>query len=256
MNFSSSSGCSGHCSRCGQTHSLPVSPALEAARELMQALEREGRIDLHLPKSEADPDLSLDYLWGPARGQMFGVLVYEDAAGMRGILKAFSCQYNGIWEVPGWVPPVFDVTAFHTLVDPVEREIKRLGREIAKIEEGEERRGLIRRRKEMSRELMRKIHDLYRLRNFQGESRLMGEVFQGTGNMPTGTGDCCAPKLLHYAAMHGLRPLGLAEFYWGRENRSGSRTHGEVYPACAEKCRPILGFQLCGVDELCLKDNQ
>ena len=154
MNFSSS-GCSGHCSRCGQTHSLPVSPALGPARELMQALEREGRIDLHLPKSEADPALSLDYLWGPARGQMFGVLVYEDAAGMRGLLKAFSCQYNGIWEVSGWVPPVFDVTAFHALVDPVEREIKRLGREIAALQEGEDRRGLVRRRKEMSRELMR-----------------------------------------------------------------------------------------------------
>ena len=250
MNIFASSGCSGHCSRCGQTHSLPVSPALEPARELMRNLEQEGRIDLHLPKSEADSALSLDYLWGPARGQMFGVLVYEDAAGTRGVLKAFSCQYNGIWEVSGWVPPVFDVTAFHALVDPVEREIKRLGREIAALQEGEDRRRLVRRRKEMSRELMREIHSLYRLRNFRGESRLMAEVFQGSGNMPTGTGDCCAPKLLHHAAVHGLRPLGLAEFYWGRENRSGSRRHGEVYPACVEKCRPILGFQLCGVDGL------
>jgi hypothetical protein len=68
--------------------------------------------------------------------------------------------------------------------------------------------------------------------------------------MPTGTGDCCGPKLLAQAAIEGLRPLGLAEFYWGRENRSGSRRHTTFSASCPEKCGPILGFMLCGLDEL------
>jgi hypothetical protein len=250
------SGCSGYCARCGRDHSLPMEPALEAAHELMRTLEREDRIDLHVPRSEADPAFSLDYLRGEARGQMFGVLVYEDASGRRGAFRAFSCQYNGVWEVPEWVPPVFDVTAFHALVDPVEREIKGLGRKIEEPGHEETRRALVRRRREMSRELMREIHGLYRLHNFRGELQPMAEVFQGAGNMPTGTGDCCAPKLLQHAAVRGVRPLGLAEFYLGRENRSGTRRHGVVYPACEEKCRPILGFQLCGIDKLLLQDNQ
>ena len=75
----------------------------------------------------------------------------------------------------------------------------------------------------------------------------MGDVFLGPA-MPTGTGECCAPKLLHHAATHGLTPLGLAEFYVGRTNRSGTRRHGEFYAPCAEKCAPILGFLLCGVE--------
>jgi tRNA pseudouridine32 synthase/23S rRNA pseudouridine746 synthase len=64
-----------------------------------------------------------------------------------------------------------------------------------------------------------------------------------------GVGECCAPKLLNYAALNGLKPLGLSEFYWGKENKSGTRKHGEFYPACAEKCQPILGFMLCGIKE-------
>jgi tRNA pseudouridine32 synthase/23S rRNA pseudouridine746 synthase len=38
------------------------------------------------------------------------------------------------------------------------------------------------------------------------------EAFLG---FPAGTGDCCAPKLLHEAALRGLKPVGLAEFWFG-----------------------------------------
>jgi hypothetical protein len=76
----------------------------------------------------------------------------------------------------------------------------------------------------------------------------LSEVFTGKA-MPTGTGECCAPKLLHHAAVHGLTPLGLAEFYIGRENRSATRAHGRFFAPCEEKCRPILGFLLCGLPE-------
>jgi tRNA pseudouridine32 synthase/23S rRNA pseudouridine746 synthase len=38
--------------------------------------------------------------------------------------------------------------------------------------------------------------------------------------LPTGSGDCCAPKLLAWAARAGLRPLALAELWWGA-GRSG-----------------------------------
>jgi len=187
-----------------------------------------------------DPRFSTDYLLGEARGQMFGVLECTAASGSIVVLRAFSCQYNGEWRVDGWVPPVLDVEGFHGIADPVDREIKALDRMIT---EGREP-GLVRRRRALSRDLMTRIQGLYRLTNFRGETRPMTEVFQG--GIPTGAGDCCAPKLLNHAALHGLTPLGISEFYWGRENRSGTRKHGEFYPACAEKCQPILGFMLCG----------
>ncbi|NJB68291.1 hypothetical protein GGQ74_001964 [Desulfobaculum xiamenense] len=241
--------CSGFCAHCGREHALPVGDALVAARELARVLDVSGRMDFDMDEAHADPRLALSHLWGEARGQMFGVMVCEDAEGRRHVLRAFSGQYNGLWRVDGWVPPVLDVDAFHRIGDPVERAIKALGREMAALPTSDPRRAeLSRRRKAMSQHLMRDFHDLYRLRNFHGDERPMAEVFLGGGGMPTGVGDCCAPKLLNHAVRHGLRPLGLVEFYWGRENRSGTRTHGLCYPACDGKCRPILGFMLCGLD--------
>jgi hypothetical protein len=101
-------------------------------------------------------------------------------------------------------------------------------------------------RRELSRSLMARIFELYRLTNFRGQTRSIKEAFLGP-SMPTGTGECCAPKLLHHAAVHGLTPLGLAEFYVGQENRSATRRHGQFFAPCAEKCRPILGYLLCGL---------
>lgn len=242
--------CSGFCAACGREHGLPVGPAAAAARDVVAALEANGRMDYDLPQDEADPRFSLEYLWGEARGQMLGVMTYVDASGAHGVLKAFSCQYNGAWNIMGWVPPIIDVEGFHRIGDPVERQIKALGREMAEHPKGSaEYVRLKRERKAMSQKLMKDFHALYRLHNFRSEVRPMTEVFLGGGGVPTGVGDCCAPKLLHHAANMGYTPTGIVEFYWGRENRSGTRRHGECYPACTEKCRPILGFMLCGLEE-------
>jgi tRNA pseudouridine32 synthase/23S rRNA pseudouridine746 synthase len=202
-------------------------------------LRTDGRLgDASLPSK-----FSTDYLFGEARGHMFGVLECKDSSGNTVVLKAFSGQYNGEWLADGWVPPILDVDEFYRLSDPVDREIKQLDRLIAEKKDPE----LIQRRKALSQELMKNLHALYTLTNFRGEAKPLTEVFKG--GIPTGAGDCCAPKLLNYAALNGLKPLGLSEFYWGKENRSGTRKHGEFYPACAEKCQPILGFMLCGIEE-------
>ncbi|MBU1001553.1 MAG: hypothetical protein KKE73_03410 [Proteobacteria bacterium] len=241
--------CAGYCRACGREHLLHAGQALELARRLMGQLEEHGRIDFDVPQAEADPRFGLDYLNGPARGQMFGVLAYRDARGHTGALKAFSCQYNGAWLVPGWVPPVVDAQVFARIHDPVERRIKALGREMGALPAVDPRRpALKQQRKALAQQNMKDLHALYQLHNFRGLTRSMAEVFLGPGGLPTGTGDCCAPKLVQYAARNGLTPTGLVEFYWGRENSSGTRHQGEFYPACPERCAPILGFMLCGLE--------
>lgn len=237
--------CAGFCRDCGCEHVLPAEAALPHARELMARLEKCGNIGLG--EAGDDPRLSLEYLYGPARGQMFGVLPYVDKSGVRGVLKAFSGQYNGIWEVPGWVGPILDPAEFERTIEHDEPRIKELTRRIEGLGMDDPvRLNMLARRRELSRSLMERIFGLYRLTNFRGQTRAMSEVFTGKA-MPTGTGECCAPKLLHHAAVHGLTPLGLAEFYVGRENRSVTRAHGRFFAPCAEKCRPILGFLLCGL---------
>ena len=59
-------------------------------------------------------------------------------------------------------------------------------------------------------------------------------------------GDCCAPKLINFAAKNKLEPISIAEFYWGQENASGSKKHLHFYGSCEEKCGPILGRMLYG----------
>ncbi|MCI5138390.1 MAG: hypothetical protein D3922_08230 [Candidatus Electrothrix sp. AR1] len=243
-------GAVGFCQSCEQEHCLPASPAEEAALQLMKTLESEGRIDFALPSHRADPRCSVDYLWGPARGKMFGVLIAQAPNWDKVHLRAFSGQYNGLWQVPGWVGPVFDCNAFHQVHDDEERAIKKLTRQIdGLVPSCPERQDLVRLRKKKSQQLMREIHSLYRLQNFHGQSAGLKKIFHSDKGVPTGTGDCCAPKLLQHAALHGLTPLGLTEFYLGKENASGSRQHGCFYPSCRTKCYPILGFMLCGAGQ-------
>lgn len=239
----------GYCRRCQAEHRLGPGDTLAACRRLMEELERQGTIDLFRGATTPDPALSTDYLFGPARGKMFGILECRDHDGRQRFLHAFSGQYNGRWLVDGWVPPLFDTATYASINEPAERRIKEIGNEMAQWrKDGEHYQQLRRERAALSRRLMRDLHHLYRLRNFRGEEVSMAEAFVGNGGMPTGTGDCCAPKLLGATLRLGLYPLGLSEFYCGRENRAGTRHHGQFSPACPEKCVPILGYMLCGLD--------
>lgn len=242
----------GWCARCGRMHLLPPDLAWPEALLLMERLARSGRIDFEAAVTDADPRCATAPLFAADGGKMFGVLVCGDSQGRPVVLRAFSGQFGGLWEVAGWVGPIFDPAAFDRLTRDTERAIKRLGAEIDQADAlPDYRQPLVHRRRTLSRDLMRQIHDLYRLANFRGEHRLLIDAFQGDSLPPSGTGDCCAAKLLQHAALHGLRPQGLVEFYWGRPNASGRRVHGGLYPACEARCRPVLGYMLCGLEEEC-----
>lgn len=144
-------------------------PGLGAARALLAELERRGSIGLGL---DNDPRLGLDYLSGPARGQMFGVLVALDQDGQKCVLRAFSGQYNSLWTVPGWVPPILDPAAFDQTIADDEPRIKALTRRIDPLVADDPlRHVLMAERRERSQRLMARIFDLYRLTNFRGQTR-------------------------------------------------------------------------------------
>ena len=240
-------GAKGYCRQCGEDHVLPRGRALSACEGVMAQLERHRHLMIFHPSSAPDPSLSTDYLFGEARGKMFGALVGRDAGGREVTLYAFSGQYNGRWTVPGWVGPVFSTELFDRVNGPAEKAIKAVGARMDALPQADPRRmELKKERKERSRQLMQEIFDLYRFRNFRGETAALMDIYGEAGLPPTGIGDCCAPKLLHHAAMEGIRPEGMAEFYWGLENASRTRRHGQFYTPCAAKCQPILGFLLCG----------
>ena len=109
------------------------------------------------------------------------------------------------------------------------------------------------RRKAMSEALQERIFRLFVVSNALGERRDLVEVFRPLGTLPpAGAGECCAPRLLNHAYNSGLRPVCMAEFWWGESPVGEIRHHGHFYPACRSKCKPILDFMLQGLD---VEDN-
>lgn len=105
---------------------------------------------------------------------------------------------------------------------------------------------LKRERKERSDALQRWLFDQFVMLNDRGERRTLTDIFADTPQHipPSGSGECCAPKLLQYAFAHRLKPLCMAEFWQGASPKMEVRHHGQYYPACRGKCKPILEWML------------
>lgn len=120
--------------------------------------------------------------------------------------------------------------------------------------------GLKKQRKEMSDALQEWLFRQYVLLNVRGEARDIIDIFmEQAGKMPpAGTGDCCAPKMLQYAFKNGMRPVCMAEFWWGPPPTNELRRQGHFYPSCSGKCKPLLGHMLKGlkVDDNPLSDGR
>ncbi|HBD26086.1 RluA family pseudouridine synthase [Flavobacterium sp.] len=102
-------------------------------------------------------------------------------------------------------------------------------------------------RRQKSGALQQKLFAEYSFLNQFGERKSIGEIFNN--NPPAGAGECAAPKLLHYAFEHQLKPIAMAEFWWGQSPKSEIRKHKQFYPACKSKCEPILlSHMLNGLD--------
>ena len=200
---------------------------------------------------------------GPKEGKMFGVLVVEEGdrsqeSGDRsayGFLAAYSGLLEGRNDWAYFVPPVFDAQQPDGYFKTREREISELI--------NEESRTLPSSlfplpSKTMSQELQLWLFRQYRLLNAKGETKDLVEIWQDYHSAPRirekyplppgGTGDCCAPKLLQYAYQHDLKPVCMAEFWWGESPKSLIRHHGQFYPACSGKCKPVLAWMLQGLD--------
>lgn len=94
------------------------------------------------------------------------------------------------------------------------------------------------------------LFDEYNFLNARKETRRVKDLFKARipDVPPAGTGDCAAPKMLQYAYANDLKPITMAEFWYGPSPASKVRKHGNYYPACRGKCEPVLEFMLQGLD--------
>jgi tRNA pseudouridine32 synthase/23S rRNA pseudouridine746 synthase len=98
-------------------------------------------------------------------------------------------------------------------------------------------------RRAASQVLSTAMFDAAKVTNARGDAWSLREVFAGPA-IAGGTTDCTVPKLLEAANVAGLRPLALAEAWWG--TTINGRHHGDIQLPCERKCQPVLGHLLCG----------
>lgn len=104
-------------------------------------------------------------------------------------------------------------------------------------------------RNKNSNDLHQKIFNQYHFLNIKGEEKSLNSIFKALNiQAPAGTGDCAAPKLLQYAFLNDLKPIAMAEFWWGKSSNSAIRKHKNYYPSCKGKCEPILSHMLKGME--------
>jgi hypothetical protein len=200
------------------------------------------------PHKASAPRGALELNSAMMEGKMLGVLIGRDREGSWVFLRAFSGQLGGRWRYPGWAPPLFDLREFaeeswrtqaqlHLLTRGLNTPQRSEGRPLEEVNALEQ--AMKRARKSISRRLTQRIHESYRLVNLSGEVRSLASLWPSA---PTGTGDCCAPKLICWASRLGITPLGLTEFWWGSETEGHRR--GAISLPCSTRCQPILPFLL------------
>ena len=193
---------------------------------------------------------------------MFGVLIVEQD-GKRYYLAAFSGLLAGSYLQDGFVPPVYNLQNPSGHFKQEEAQITAINH---RIQQGEDTPALRTERKTRSIALQRWLFAQFNLLNAQGTAQNLLDIFQNQPRIltpeeyfhkaeapstaikvPSGAGECCAPKLLQYAYQHNLRPLCMAEFWLGPSPKDELRTDGNYYPACQSKCKPILAHMLQGL---------
>ena len=146
-------------------------------------------------------------------------------------------------------------------------------------------------RKRKSDSLQHWLFENFVMLNANGEKKNLLDIFsewaERTGSKcvipPSGSGECCAPKLLQYAYIKELKPVEIAEICpspalwasspqgarrklpsfaenvigntnftlapWGEDaRRAGEGLSFSFRPACQSRCKPILDWMLQGLD--------
>ena len=190
------------------------------------------------------------------KGKMFGVLVVQKKDETYGFLAAVSGKLPNNVKCDKLIPSIFNDSADDFFINRGMTELTEISEEIKESSCQLEIYALKKGRKEKSIKLQEQLFKNYKILNLFGIEKNVIEIFKDSshGSPPSAAGECAAPKLLHHAFKHQLNPIALAEFWWGTPSENTERNHKEFYPACKNKCRPILEYMLDNT-ELFSKDN-
>ena len=180
------------------------------------------------------------------KGKMFGVLIVKNTHNQLGYLATFSGKLAGVKHDPIFVPSLFNMATDDDYLTKGMLGLTAMSNEINTTHDKAVLTQLKKARKEKSIKLQQWLFDQYHFLNLQGETKSLCDIFEEHMSKPppSAAGECAAPKLFQFAFQHQLKPIAIAEFWWGKTTKSAEKVHLNYYPACEERCRPILSYML------------
>lgn len=183
-------------------------------------------------------------------GLMIGALVCKEKVlfSVSGISRQLEVVHNLLdcdFEI---VPPIVDDEKIADALSKNDAEIHRLT-EIIKNQGNQGDSSLVQQRTALTTESLKSVFSLYKFTRFDRKSISLNSIIAShNGKLPpTGTGDCCAPRLLSYAFSHKYTPISMDEVFFGKDTKN--KINLESYPPCDERCGYILP-EILGVEIL------
>lgn len=142
-------------------------------------------------------------------------------------------EYNGITHII--VPSIVNSDEINHALKKNDKLIHQL---TEKINHGEK--SLIPERTILTDESLKFCFSLYNFNCWNGKKISLNTIIKNHNNRlpPTGTGDCCAPKLLSYAFEKKFKILSMDEVFFGGNTKN--RINGNSYTSCDDRCGYIL----------------
>jgi tRNA pseudouridine32 synthase / 23S rRNA pseudouridine746 synthase len=180
------------------------------------------------------------------KGKMFGVLVVKTREDQLGYLATFSGKLADEAHHSRFVPSLFDIKTDDYYITKGMLELDAMSERVKASSNSSEIAQLKKERKNKSINLQQWLFNQYQFLNQEGETKSLISIFEDYIGKPppSASGECAAPKLFQYAFEHQMKPLAIAEFWWGKSSKSQERIHLNHYPACQERCKPILSYML------------
>jgi len=177
-------------------------------------------------------------------GKMYGVLVVQAADQSFSYLGTVSGKLPKNAPTTQFIPSIFDDSKSDFFLFKGMTEVSKIVRQIRSSKNPDEVVALKEKSKKKSISIQKQLFESYNFLNLSGHTKNLIDIFKESthGNPPAAAGECAGPKLLQYAISHRLKPIALTEFWWGNKNKE--RKHKLFYPACKNRCRPILEYML------------
>lgn len=174
-----------------------------------------------------------------ANGIMIGVLVAKNSAQENKIfftVSGISRKIEGKFQDAIFVEPIVSSKKIMSALQKNDKEIHLLTEKL-KVCSKDDVQELQLRRSSLTSESLEKVHELYSFYCFDGKNRSLKQICKNR-LPPTGTGDCCAPKLLNFAFKNNLTPLSMCEVFYGKSTEN--KVSDCKYSPCDERCGLIL----------------